>query len=384
MAACSKEANVHTGSHLDKVIDTAIARQRIVGTVVLVARDGEIAYRRAAGHADREQGVAMRPDAIFRLASITKPFVATAALKLADEETIDLAAPVTEWLPDFRPRLPDGTAPTITLQHLLTHTAGLSYGFLEPADGPYRRARVSDGLDQPGLSLEENLARIASCPLAYAPGTLWRYSVATDVLGAVLQQATGMALPLVVQREVTGPLRMRETAFEVVDGNRLVVPYRDAKPAAPARMGDEEDVPFMDGLAHFTPGRILDPRSYPSGGAGMAGTADDVMRFLLSLRTANRAILRAAEVDRTGTGAMTQGPGWGFGYLGAVLGHPKEAHSPQSCGTIQWGGAYGHYWFFDPLADLAVVQLTNTTFEGMAGAFPRDVRNAAYKDFGAA
>lgn len=370
-----------TASHLDKVIDGAIARQRIVGAVVLAARDGEIVYRRAAGSADREQGIALREDALFRLASITKPLVATAALKLADEETIDLSAPVTEWLPDFRPRLPDGTAPAITLQHLLTHTAGLSYGFLEAADGPYRRAGVSDGLDQPGLSLAENLARIASCPLAYPPGTGWRYSVATDVLGAVLQEATGMALPAIVQREVTGPLRMRDTAFHVIDADRLAVPYRDARPAPPARMGSEEEVPFMEGIARFTPGRIFDAAAYPSGGSGMAGTADDVMRFLLSLRTANRAILRAAEVDRTGTGAMTQGPGWGFGYLGAVLGHPKEAHSPQSAGTLQWGGAYGHYWFFDPLADLVVVQLTNTTFEGMAGAFPRDVRNAAYKDF---
>jgi len=372
---------MQTASHLDKVIDSALARQRIVGAVVLAARDGEIVYRRAAGSADREHGVPMRDDTLFRLASFTKPLVASAALKLADEETIDLSAPVTEWLPEFRPRLGDGSAPAITLQQLLTHTAGLSYGFMEPAGGPYRRARVSDGLDQPGLSLEENLARIAAAPLAYAPGTGWRYSVATDVLGAVLEKAAGMPLPAIVQREVTGPLRMRDTAFHVADAERLATPYRDAKPAPPARMGDEEAVPFMDGFAHFAPARIFDAASYPSGGSGMAGTADDFMRFLLSLRTSNRAILRAAEVDRTGTGAMTQGPGWGFGYLGAVLGHPKEAHSPQSAGTLQWGGAYGHYWFFDPLADLIVVQLTNTTFEGMAGAFPRDVRNAAYRDF---
>src|SRR5690242_18070493 len=97
--------------HLDTAIENALARQRIVGAVVLVARDGEIVYRRAAGHADREQDVPMREDAIFRLSSVTKPFVATAALKLADDGTIDLSAPVTEWLPDFRPRLPDGTAP---------------------------------------------------------------------------------------------------------------------------------------------------------------------------------------------------------------------------------------------------------------------------------
>ncbi|QGZ42056.1 CubicO group peptidase (beta-lactamase class C family) [Pseudoduganella flava] len=365
--------------HLDTAIENALARQRIVGAVVLVARDGEIVYRRAAGLADREQGVPMREDALFRLSSVTKPFVAAAALKLADDGTIDLSAPVTEWLPHFRPRLPDGTAPDIALHQLLSHTAGLSYSFQEP-QGPYRKAGVSDGLDQPGLTLEENLARIASVPLAFAPGTRWRYSVATDVLGAVLEKATGMPLPEIVRREVTGSLGIRETAFHVIDESRLVVPYYDHKPA-PARMADIQAVRFMDGEATFAQQRIFDPASYPSGGAGMAGTADDVMRFLLSLRTSNRAILAAATVDRTGPQAMTQGPGWGFGYLGAVLAHPKEAHSPQSPGTIQWGGAYGHYWFLDPIADLVVVQLTNTAFEGMAGMFPRDVRNAAYKDF---
>lgn len=363
---------------LDDVLARSLARQRIVGAVVLVARDGEIVHRRAAGLADREAGLPMREDAIFRIASFTKPLVATTALKLAADDTIDLAAPITAWLPDFRPRLPDGSAPDIALHHLLTHTAGLSYGFLEAPGGPYQQAGVSDGLDRPGLSLRDNLARIASVPLAYAPGTGWRYSMATDVLGAVLEAATGMPLPQLVQREVTAQLRMRDTAFTVLDESRLAVPYADARPA-PLRMGDEAAVKFIEGHARFAPGRIFDPASYPSGGSGMAGTADDFMRFLLSLRTAHRGVLQAAQTDRTGIAAQTQGPGWGFGYLGAVLGDPQLAHSPQSPGTLQWGGAYGHYWFYDPVRDIALVQMTNTTFEGMAGALPRDVRNAVYR-----
>jgi len=363
---------------LDTVLARALQRQRIVGAVLLVARDGEIVYRRAAGSADREGGRPMAEDAIFRIASFTKPIVATAALKLVADEALDLASPISTWLPEFRPRLPDGSAPDITLHHLLTHTAGLSYGFLETPGGPYEQAGVSDGLDQPGLSLRDNLARIAAVPLAYAPGTGWRYSMATDVLGAVLEAATGMPLPQLVQRELTGQLRMRDTAFEVVDAARLAVPYADARPA-PLRMGELAEVKFIDGYARFAPGRIFDPAAYPSGGSGMAGTADDFMRFLLSLRSVHRSVLRAAGIDRTGIGAQAQGPGWGFGYLGAVLGDPALAHSPQSAGTLQWGGAYGHYWFYDPVTDIALVQMTNTTFEGMAGALPRDVRNAVYR-----
>ena len=111
----------------------------------------------------------MPEDAIFRLASFTKPIVAATALALIERGKLGLDDPVTRWLPDFRPKLPDGSAPEISLRHLLTHTSGLRYGTLRP-DDPYFIARVSGGLDEPSLSLEENLARIASVPLAFAPG----------------------------------------------------------------------------------------------------------------------------------------------------------------------------------------------------------------------
>src|SRR5215213_2729401 len=130
---------------IDSAIDRALAENRIVGAVVLVARDGEIVYRRAAGLADRERAIPMREDAVFRLASLTKPLVTAAALRMVEFGRIALADPVTKYLPDFRPALPSGEIPAITLRHLLTHTAGLSYGFMQPPDGSYHRAGVSDG-----------------------------------------------------------------------------------------------------------------------------------------------------------------------------------------------------------------------------------------------
>ncbi len=139
---------------LDGVIDSALAERRIVGTVVLVSQGGELRYHRAAGLADREAGIPMREGAIFRLASLTKPIVSAAALALAERGPLSLDDTVAKWIPEFRPSLEDGTKPEIAIRQLLNHTAGFRYGFHEPEDGPYHRAQVSDGLDQPGLTIK--------------------------------------------------------------------------------------------------------------------------------------------------------------------------------------------------------------------------------------
>ncbi len=381
-AAAQPVLDPHLAARVDAVIGRALADTRIVGAVVLVARHGEAVYRRAAGYADREAGLPMREDAIFRLASITKPMVTAAAMCLIEEGRIGLDDPVTRWLPDFRLRLADGTDPVVTIRHLLTHTAGLSYGFLEAEDGPYRSAGISDGLAETGMSLDENLRRIASVPLAFAPGRSWRYSVGLDVLGGVLEKATGKSLPALVKRRVTGPLGLRDTGFSVRDRGRLTVAYADGSPA-PIRMRNQEVVRFGNGTIRFAPDRILDPASFPAGGAGMAGTAQDVLTFLEAIRNGGSPILKPETVrqmmtDQVGPQAQTQGPGWGFGYGWAVLVAPTLAGTPQAKGTIQWGGAYGHSWFVDPANGLTVVALTNTAVEGMSGAFPREIRDAVY------
>ncbi|WP_264173776.1 serine hydrolase domain-containing protein [Pseudomonas chlororaphis] len=164
------------GRRMDTAIERAIDQQRIVGTVVVVMRDGQVVYQRAAGFADREAARPMTGDTILRLASITKSMVSAVAMRLVEQGKLSLDDTVSQWLPDFRPRLADGTQPSITLKQLLTHTAGLSYGFLEAEHGAYRTAGVSDGLAEPGMSLEDNLKRIASVPLSYPPGTQWCYS----------------------------------------------------------------------------------------------------------------------------------------------------------------------------------------------------------------
>jgi CubicO group peptidase (beta-lactamase class C family) len=381
---------------IDAAIDQALADNRIVGAVVLVAQDGRVVYRRAAGLADRERGTPMREDAVFRLASLSKPLVTAAALQLVELGKISLADPVTRYLPKFRPALPDGETPTITLRHLLTHTAGLSYGFMQKPDGPYHRAGVSDGLDQPGLGMTDELDRLTRAGLAYRPGERWDYSLSMDVMGAVLQAVEGRDLDAVTAEHVSAPLRLTSMGFDLKPGQReaLVAAYADGKPA-PIRIPDAgcrvhfpPGIPLYEGLAgiHLVPARVFDRASFRSSGAGMVGNASDMLTFIEALRGGGAPILTC----ETTTAMMTvqtgdlpipnRGPGWAFGFGGAILTDPAAAQSPQSAGTYGWGGVWGHSWFVDPVRRLSVVSLTNTALEGMMGRTVRDLRNAVYAD----
>jgi len=370
---------------IDAAIDLAIAQQRLVGAVVLVQHRGRELFRRSAGWANREQRCPMRTDTLFRLSSVSKPIVTTAAMVLASRGVVDLDEPVTRWLPDFRPRLPDGRAPDITLRQLLSHQAGLGYRFLDAdAQGLHALAGVSDGMDASPITLAENLRRIAQVPLQFAPGEGWFYSLGIDVAGGVLEAATGTPLDRIVRETVTEPLGMADTAFHASDAQRLAVPYVSDAPAPHALVEGEIVSPYPDlaGIT-FSVARALDPAAFPSGGAGMVGTADDVLRLLEALRQGGARILDRAWVgqmarNHTGERGPDDAPGWGFGLGFSVLRDPSATGTPESVGSWRWGGAYGHSWFVDPARELSVVALTNTLYEGMSGAFVTELRDAVY------
>jgi CubicO group peptidase (beta-lactamase class C family) len=367
-------------ARLDRAIDRALDERRIVGTVVLVAKGGDVVYRRAAGFADREAGRSVQENSIFLLSSVAKPIVTVAALRLVENGRMGLRDSVRRWLPDFGPRLPDGRTPEITIHHLLTHSAGLTYAFLEPADGPYHRLKISNGFDCTDGELDETVRRISAAPLSYEPGTGWGYSMAIDVLGLVIERATERPLPQAVAELVLDPLDLTDTGFAIADPRRLVAHYADGKPE-PRRMADHDQVDFFGQPVAFCPVRLLDPKAYPSGGAGMAGTASDVMKFLETLRAGGLLqpqTVRSMFTVQAQTREQGQEPGWEFGYGGAVLVDPQATGTPQAPGTLQWTGAYGHKWFIDPVNELTVVALTNTAFEGMVGRFTTDVRDAVY------
>ncbi|ROR10042.1 CubicO group peptidase (beta-lactamase class C family) [Erwinia sp. JUb26] len=366
------------------VIQQAIEQQRLVGAVVLIARHGHMVYRQAAGLADRENNHVMTPETIFRLASVSKPIVSAAALVLVARGQLDLDSPVSRWLPEFTPMLADGNPATITARQLLSHTAGLGYRFFERDEhGPYAAAGVSDGMDAAEITLEENLRRIARVPLQYTPGRSWAYSLATDVLGALVARINGTTLDVAVRELITDPLAMRNTGFYSAEPQRVARAYVNDQPRPHLLQEGEIVPPFPDVVGiRYSPARIFNPAAFPSAGAGMAGTADDFLRLLEALRDGETLLPRTLveEMSRDWThGLELEGsPGIGFGLGFSVLRDPQLAASPESPGTWRWGGAYGHSWFVDPQQELSVIAFTNTLGEGMSGQFVNDLRDAVY------
>jgi CubicO group peptidase (beta-lactamase class C family) len=361
---------------LDAVIDSAVADEKIVGSVTLVARHGELVFARAAGWFDREAGTPMRRDAIFRLASVTKPVIASAALAMIERGLLGLDNAVADYLPYFRPRNPDGSEARILIRHLLSHTSGLGYGFRNPA--------ITTGLQQTDLDHEANLRLIAEEPLLFAPGTGWEYGVSIDVLGAILAGIVGGTLEDAANRYVTGPLRMTDTAFHVRDRDRLAVPYADGPPGL-RRMGDPDTITRPDGSqTTFAPSRIFNAKAFQSGGAGMAGTADDILKLLESIRIGGGEILRPDTIALAASNQVgdlplrPQDAGLRFGFLSAIVDDPVAANSPAARGTLRWGGVYGHDWSVDPASGITILSMTNTPYEGCNGQYRYDIRDAVY------
>lgn len=357
---------------LDSAVARAIGEDRIVGAVLLVRRGGETLYEKAHGFVDREAGRAMEPDAIFRLASLTKPIIAATILAMRDEGLLSLDAPVTDYLPGFYPALSDGTRPTIMLQHLLAHMSGLANPTARPGEADVMRSGT-----------DAILERIAAEPLQFAPGSRWAYGVSIDVLGALAGKLIGGTPEDAARRFVLDPLGMSDTRFSVTDRSRLAVPYGNA-PGGAERMGDVHTVAAPWGRSvTFHTQRIFDPDIFQSGGGGMAGTGQDFMTLLEALRTDGGGIMRPetardALLNRLPPGRYSTSPGWGFGHVGATLFDPVAADHPAGAGFVRWGGIFGHNWFIDPARDLTVVSMSNTALEGSDGAYRDEIVRALY------
>lgn len=371
---------------LNMSINKFVNSGRVVGVSIMVAQHGQVIFERQAGWADRDQDKPITDQTLFRLASMTKPIVSAATMALIENDILNLDSPITRWLPKFGPKNSDGKVALITIRHLLTHTSGLTYGFLSADNEPYHSARVSDGFDETVLSLDENLERLVSVPLLFEPGSSWCYSLATDVLGAVLEKACKQPLPDIIEQYITGPLDMKDTSFHVVDSQRLTQAYANNPNGEAARLMRPKDNVLLEGcgLIHYAPNRIHNKQAYSSGGSGMIGTAKDYLTFLEAVRCGGQPILTENSVklltqDATqNLGEIGAGPGYGFGMGFAVVRDPIAAGIPRNSGSYDWGGVYGTKMFVDPSAGLSAVMLTNTALEGLTGTFPNELTKAIY------
>jgi CubicO group peptidase (beta-lactamase class C family) len=356
--------------NVDAAIDAALV-SRIVGCTVIVQQNGKEIYARTAGLADREANTPLQRDAIWRLASITKPIVATAALRMMEDGLLGLDDPVTKYLPYFTPPSPDGVVRPITLRQLFAHTSGLSYETTPPD--------VAPGMSGPMITLEENLRRLAKAPLLFAPGTGWAYGTSIDVLGGVVAAINGSSLEAAVKKYVAGPLGMVDWGFTPTDRARVTANYGNGNPPTapivpPFRIDDEN--------TGWEVSRIFNADAPQSGGGGSCGTADDVMK-MLEVYNGGSFLKPAtvAEALKNQIGSLPRREtdvGKRFTLIGALIDDPKAAKSPCPVGTLDWGGAWGHNWIIDPINKITVLVCSNTAPEGCNGPFREDIRDAVY------
>ena len=342
-----------------------VAAGTIPGAVLTIARAGRVAYAEAIGYRDREADAPMPFDAIFRIASMTKPLTSISAMILSEEGRLDIGAPVADYIPAFREMtvgLDRAKAKrTMSVQDLLRHTSGLTYAAF--GDSPVQVLWRDANLMAEDQSNEELVEKLAALPLMFEPGTTWEYSMSTDVLGRVVEVVAGQSLAQFFTERITGPLGMADTAFAVL-GDKA------ARVAEPQIDKATERKPAMRNLTR--------DNRWHSGGGGLAGTAADYLRFCQMLLNggeldgarivAPKTIahmasdhlppdIRYGETARSRFGALAPVPemGYGFGLGFAVRKAQGLSPVPGSVGEFFWGGATGTYFWIDPQEQMVVV-----------------------------
>jgi CubicO group peptidase (beta-lactamase class C family) len=346
--------------------------QKVPGAVMVVARKGKLIYATALGQRDPKSPDPMRTDTIFRIYSMTKPIVSVAAMVLVEDGRLQLTDPVARWLPAFKDVKvwtdAGEVAPqrAMTVHDLLRHTAGLPYGELTQ-NAAVKHALAMAGLFKPGvidfdirdLTGAEQVERLAKIPLLHQPGTTWEYSLASDVLGRVVEAASGQRLGDFLGERVFKPLRMTDAAFWVPAAKR-------------ARLAEPFDRDPVGGAAI----KLIDVSSEPandSGGAGAVATAGDYLRFAQMLagggtldgqRVLSRTTVRLMTSDHLGSrlplaptlgGSVLGSSTYTFGLGFAVRPSDGIAPVPGSAGDFNWGGYAGTFFWVDPREQLVAV-----------------------------
>lgn len=351
-------------ARLNAAFERLVDRQRLPGAVTLIVRRGAVAAFDAIGWQDPARGVAMQRDSIFRIFSMTKPIASVALMRLVEEGRVMLRDPLAKYVPSFGAtklavqddqglRLVAPARP-ITLYDLLRHTAGLTYEFL-PASAVRQRYRDAD-LASRSSDNTRQAERLAALPLLYEPGSMWEYSRATDLVGRVIEVASGEPLGEHLRRTVFAPLGMHDTGF--------VVPAAQHERIAEAYPNDPDNGAAV---------ALFDPRlaeAQQSAGGGLMSTARDYARFLQMLAGGGRLegvrllgpkTVETMTADHLGPiprspGILPAGHGFGLGF--AVMTAVGEHTEPGSVGAYGWSGGAGTAFFVDPKERMFALVLT--------------------------
>jgi CubicO group peptidase (beta-lactamase class C family) len=362
--------------HFDRYVDDG----RLPGWLVVVARSGRIAHAAWSGKRDLESGAPVTPDTLWRIYSMTKPITTVAAMMLWEEGAFQLKDPVARYIPAFadarvyvrgpahKPLTVPASEP-VRIWHLMTHTAGLTYGFhhAHATDEAYRLAGF-EWSTPPGLDLAACCDAWARLPLAFQPGSEWNYSVATDVLGRIVEVVSGQSLDAFFAERILGPLGMRDTAFHAAPDqqDRLAGLYTPDPSTGRATRAEQM------GAAALRPPDAL------SGGGGLVSTAADYHRFALMLlgegeldgtRLLGSRTVRhmrrnhlpgGADLEAFGRPlfAETSYEGVGFGLGFSVVDDPIASRTAASRGEFAWGGAASTAFWVDPAEALTVLFFT--------------------------
>jgi CubicO group peptidase (beta-lactamase class C family) len=354
---------------VDEAIETLITEKRLAGAIVVVARKGSIVHFGTYGLMDLETTKPMRPDAIMRFYSMSKAITSAAVMMLADDGKLQVDDPVSQFIPEFsrlRVHTKDGLVAQkreMTIADLLRHTSGLTYGGsgIPAIDSEHRQKDVLS----PTSTIAEMCQNLADIPLAYQPGQDWQYSVSIDVLGRIVEVASGKPLDQFFSERIFEPLDMNDTGFYVPKEkhDRFAQVYNsDSK--GTLTIGDNT------GKADFSK-----PRAFLSGGGGLVSTARDYLRFLIAIQNGGRlgdiqllseksVVLMTTDqlpdaVPNIYFGAQKRiGVGFGFGF--SVRNAMSEWDPQGRVGEYGWGGmASTHYWV-SPGDDLVVITLEQT------------------------
>ncbi|ALG61634.1 MULTISPECIES: serine hydrolase domain-containing protein [Citromicrobium] len=365
---------------IDRFLDeTYLDTGRLAMMQLLVSRDGHPVHYYHGGTL-RDDGTPMREDALFRIASMTKPVTSIAFMQLVEQCKVALDDPVARVLPEFEglgayaggggdlPFAPTKQGRPMRFVDLMTHMAGLTYGFQNrtSVDAAYRKARLD--LSRGAITSDEYIATLAKIPLEFEPGTRWNYSVATDVLGVCVERISGMALGDYFRENIFDPLGMEDTGFDIAPAkqDRLADAYL-YRPGNAPRLTDKG-----------AESRLMERASFHSGGGGLISTLADYDRFCTML--VNRGAFKGAQIvspktldlmtanHLPGGADLTQmseslfseasNAGTGFGLGFAVVTDPARTLMPASKGEFYWGGAYSTAFFVDPVERITCVFMT--------------------------